>query len=127
MRLLLVLLVLGALAAAELTGHDIVRHGGAILRALKMRLLLVLLVLGALAAAELTGHDIVRHVIKSWNPNRRIKTVQEDEGHTSLSAATDRHVRSKRSVAASSYISASKSCNMPGYTGEFCEFRMFDN
>ncbi|EYB90641.1 hypothetical protein Y032_0217g2405 [Ancylostoma ceylanicum] len=87
-----------------------------------MRLLLLLIALGAVVTAELSGNDIVRHVLKSWNPNRPVNHVHDEDHSYSSRVIKDRHTRSKRSVASNSYISASKSCNMPGYTGEFCEF-----
>ncbi|KAK6739570.1 hypothetical protein RB195_008210 [Necator americanus] len=88
-----------------------------------MRLLLLLTVLGALVTAELSNHEIVRQVIKSWNPNRPMSVMQHNEGDgITKRFTTDQHTRSKRSMSANSYVSASKSCNMPGYTGEFCEF-----
>uniref|UniRef100_A0A7I4YB27 EGF-like domain-containing protein n=1 Tax=Haemonchus contortus TaxID=6289 RepID=A0A7I4YB27_HAECO len=88
-----------------------------------MRLLLLFLAaLSAVAAAELTGHDIVRHVLKTWNPRRPMKELGRDD-HSSIHRVEEhvKPLRSKRSVG-SDFISASKTCNMPGYTGEFCEF-----
>ncbi|KAK5977241.1 hypothetical protein GCK32_002751, partial [Trichostrongylus colubriformis] len=60
-------------------------------------------------------------VLKSWNSQQPMREIVRDDKGTSRRAEDTRSSRSKRSVG-SGFISPSKNCNIPGYTGEFCEF-----
>ncbi|WKX98783.1 hypothetical protein Q1695_014011 [Nippostrongylus brasiliensis] len=96
-------------------------------------LLLLAAFVTAVATTELVGHDIVRHVLKTWDARRPVREIRSEGKYDESSRQTRKSVppensesevrssRSKRSVG-SNFISPTKACNTPGFTGEFCEF-----
>ncbi|WKY03771.1 hypothetical protein Q1695_005043 [Nippostrongylus brasiliensis] len=78
----------------------------------------------ALASRPLDEHESVKKVLRTWLADKQVEIVDHPE--------SPRELRAVAAVAEGSHglaqqldankLSVSRSCNTPGYTGEFCEF-----
>ncbi|VDL78299.1 unnamed protein product [Nippostrongylus brasiliensis] len=78
----------------------------------------------ALASRPLDEHESVKKVLRTWLADKQVEIVDHPESPRELRAvaavAEGSHGLAQQLDA--SKLSVSRSCNTPGYTGEFCEF-----
>uniref|UniRef100_A0A7I4YI23 EGF-like domain-containing protein n=2 Tax=Haemonchus contortus TaxID=6289 RepID=A0A7I4YI23_HAECO len=97
-------------------------------------LLVACLAAYAVATTPADQQEAIKKVFRTWRHGKAVEVLEHPEKSrrdwiTADNLSERDHHRSKRSAllgpngaAASQQLSASRSCNTPGYTGEFCEF-----